>query len=624
MTLPRLVVVEGPDEGAEFAISPDGGGIGRGEGNAVKLTDMAVSRQHCSLRFGDGALYVEDVGSRNRTLVNGKQISSHRLDEGDEISVGKTRLAFLPPEGGVAVLPLAPASLLTIEVSKDELLRAKAARGAASSAARHLAELARLGDGLRRTADRGALLRLVCEVTRDALDADRAVLLLPDGANRLSPVAVAGAEDAAQLALKRDFVDRCVKGGNAILLGPDALGGPSRMALAVPLDTGLLYAEKNLPTGAGPTWAEPDLMFCACVAHFCVAGLEGVAARETLQRENRALEERFGGGRELIGKGTVTQKMLSFVGKVGPTDSTVLLLGESGSGKEMVASAIHYASRRAREPFIAVSCAALTESLLESELFGHEKGSFTGATEKKLGRFELADRGTLFLDEVGELTPRCQTKLLRVLEERRFERVGGQKTIAVDVRVIAATNRDLKGMVGGGGFREDLYYRLSVIQNEVPPLRARRDDIQALAEHFLEKLRLQAGRRVHGFLPEAMRALLAYHWPGNVRELRNAVERALVLGEGELIRLEDLPHEVAVAAPHSAAAPPTAPSAFVVPRGAAPSSAAQPAASLRELEKQGILAALSQTSGNKAQAAAILEIDRSTLYKKLKEYGIEG
>ncbi len=625
MTLPRVVVVEGPDVGAEFAIAPEGGGIGRGEGNAVKLTDLAVSRQHCSLRFTDGALYVEDSGSRNRTLVNGKQIASHRLEEGDEISVGNTRLAFLPPEGGVAVLPLAPSSL-TMEVSKDELFRAKAAREAATPAEgrarRHLAQLARLGDGLGRSADRAALLRLVCEITRDALAADRVVLLLPDSAKRLSPVAVAGAEDAAQLALKRDFMDRCVKGGNAILLGPDALGGHSRMALAVPVDAGLLYAEKGLPVGGAVTWAEPDLMFCACVAHLCLAGLEGLAAREALQRENRALEERFGGGRELVGNGAVTQKVLSFVAKVAPTDSTILLLGESGSGKEMVASAIHYASRRARAPFIAVSCAALTETLLESELFGHEKGSFTGATEKKLGRFELADGGTLFLDEVGELTPRCQTKLLRVLEERRFERVGGQKTISVDVRVIAATNRDLKGMVGGGGFREDLYYRLSVIQNEVPPLRARRDDIQVLAEHFREKLRFQTGRRVHGFSPEAMRALLAYHWPGNVRELRNAVERALVLGEGELVRLEDLPHEVAVAAPHAAATPPTAPSAFVVPRGATPPTA--PAASLRELEKQGILAALAQTNGNKAQAAAILEIDRSTLYKKLREYGIEA
>jgi DNA-binding NtrC family response regulator len=616
MTLPRLVVVEGPDAGAEFAIGPEGGTVGRGAGNAVPLTDPAVSRQHCALHFADGVLLVEDAGSRNRTLVNGKQVASHALADGDLITVGKTVLGYLPPEGGVAVLPAAAVSRPTIEVSRDELLRAKAARGAH----RQLSELVRLGDGLRRGADRPAFLRLVCEVTRDALAADRVVLLLPDGARRLAPAAVAGGDDAAQLALKKDFVDRC-KGGNAILLGPDALG-PGRMALAAPVDDGLLYADKAIAAGAEPTWGQTDVVFCACVAHFSAAGLDALAARDALQRENRALEERLGGGRELVGKGPVMQKVLGFVAKVAPTDSTVLLLGESGSGKEMVASAIHHASRRAREPFIAVSCAALTDTLLESELFGHEKGAFTGATEKKLGRFELADGGTLFLDEVGELTPRCQTKLLRVLEERRFERVGGQKTIAVDVRVVAATNRDIKAMVGGGAFREDLYYRLSVIQAEVPPLRARRDDVQALAEHFLDKLRFQIGRRVHGFSPEAMRALLAYHWPGNVRELRNAVERAIVLGDGDLVRLEDLPHEVAGAAPHAAATPPTAPSAFVVPRGAPPPPAA--AASLRELERQGILAALAQTNGNKAQAAAILEIDRSTLYKKLKEYGIEG
>ena len=239
----------------------------------------------------------------------------------------------------------------------------------------------------------------------------------------------------------------------------------------------------------------------------------------------------------------------------------MLLGGESGSGKEMVARAIHRASRRAKGPCVAVNCAALTESLIESELFGHEKGAFTGATEKKAGRFEMADKGTLFLDEVGELPLGLQTKFLRVLEERRFERVGGQKAIEVDVRVVAATNRDLAEMVKRGTFREDLFYRLSVITIEVPPLRERLDDVPLLAEHFLARFRQQAARRISGFAPEALAAMTRYAWPGNVRELRNAVERAIVLGDREQIVAQDLPPQVLAQAapPRHRNSPPTPP-----------------------------------------------------------------
>jgi DNA-binding NtrC family response regulator len=311
----------------------------------------------------------------------------------------------------------------------------------------------------------------------------------------------------------------------------------------------------------------------------------------------------------------------------------------------MVARAIHRASRRARGPCVAVNCAALTESLIESELFGHEKGAFTGATERKAGRFELADRGTLFLDEVGELPLPLQTKFLRVLQELRFERVGGQKPIDVDVRVVAATNRDLTEMVRRGTFREDLYYRLAVIQIDVPPLRERSDDVPLLAEHFLAKLRGQAARRIHGFAPDAIAAMCRYPWPGNVRELRNAIERAIVLGDREQIMPQDLPPQVlAAAAPARArSSPPTPPLGSAISSSAPPAprpapapatpavapadapAAPRPAArSLRELEREGIVAALAATHGNKAQAAAILEIDRSTLYKKLKDYDIEA
>jgi DNA-binding NtrC family response regulator len=311
----------------------------------------------------------------------------------------------------------------------------------------------------------------------------------------------------------------------------------------------------------------------------------------------------------------------------------------------MVARAIHDASRRSKKSFVAVNCAALTESLIESELFGHEKGAFTGANERKLGRFELANDGTLFLDEVGELPLGCQTKFLRVLEEQTFERVGGGKPIVVDVRVVAATNRNLGEMVRRGEFREDLYYRLSVIHTQVPPLRRRKGDIPALCEHFLSKLSRQVARRIVGFSPDAMEMLVAYPWPGNVRELKNAVERAIVLGDGQHIQVADLPPNIVagVAGPagpasgppvpgsgsppyprpaHGFPTPPTHPGVPPADSTPAPAKTSAPK-SLKELEREGIIAALQATGGNKAQAAQILEIDRSTLYKKIKDYGID-
>jgi DNA-binding NtrC family response regulator len=651
MSLPRLVVIDGPDVGAEFPIPKSGGGIGRGEGNLVQLSDLAVSRNHCELKVDGKQVMLVDASSRNRTVVNGKPVTEHPLAEGDEITIGKTRLAYLPPDVA-AVVPTGHVARVTLEISTEELLRVRGTSRASveGRAHRHLASLARLGDQLRKAGDRSALGRVACETVRDALEADRVLLLLPDVTGRLSPVSGAGrgADDATAFAvakeLPKEIVDRCVKGRHALLLTPP--GPRPLVGLVAPLalgeeegaSSGLLYAERPPPQGSPVTttsndaWGETDLQLAVCVAQLASAALEGLLARELLARENRALEERLGGSRDFIGEGPAARALLGFIAKVAPTDSTLLLLGESGSGKEMVAAAVHYASRRSRGPFVCLNCAALSETLLESELFGHEKGAFTGATERKLGRFELADQGTLFFDEVGELSLRHQTKLLRVLEERRFERVGGTRPISVDVRVVAATNRNLSDMVRRGEFREDLFYRLSVIQADVPPLRARREDIPALAEHFLARVRGQTGRRVRGFAPDAMRALMAHSWPGNVRELRNAVERAVVLGEGELVRVDDLPPQV-ISAAGPVGTPPTAPSAFLVssptpvaamPVAAVPGAPLPAANSLRELERQGILAALAATGGNKAQAAALLEIDRSTLYKKMKEYKIGG
>jgi len=288
----------------------------------------------------------------------------------------------------------------------------------------------------------------------------------------------------------------------------------------------------------------------------------------------------------------------------------VLLLGESGTGKEVLARALYRRSGRAGGPFVAVNCAAITTSLLESELFGHERGAFTGAVARKPGRFELADGGTLLLDEVAELSPEAQAGLLRVLEERKLMRLGGNRLVAVDVRVIAATHVDLKEAVAAGRFRDDLYYRLAVLVASIPPLRERRDDIAVLARHFLDRLVQRAPRRVDGIAPAALTALTAYRWPGNVRELRNVIERAVMLGTSDVIDVDDLPPEIhgSHGAPASA---PTAGEHVALPLP------------VDELERRNLLAALAATGGNKTRAARLLGIDRVTLYNRLRKHGAD-
>jgi Nif-specific regulatory protein len=288
---------------------------------------------------------------------------------------------------------------------------------------------------------------------------------------------------------------------------------------------------------------------------------------------------------------------------VAATRATVLIRGESGVGKELIARAIHFNSPRKVGPFVCLNCAALTETLLESELFGHEKGAFTGATERMIGKFESADSGTIFLDEIGEMAAGTQAKFLRVLEGQAFERVGGNTPIKVDVRVVAATNRPLEESVRAGTFRKDLYFRLQVVQIDVPPLRDRPDDVPAIAEHFLKRFVRETGRKVKGFAPAAMKKLQSHHWPGNVRELRNAVERAVALGSGVVIEESDIwlsPLEMAAA-----------------------SGAEYESVSLEEIEKRHILRTLEHTDWNKSQAAAILGIERSTLDRKIKGYDLK-
>ena len=302
---------------------------------------------------------------------------------------------------------------------------------------------------------------------------------------------------------------------------------------------------------------------------------------------------------EMMGRSDQMQRIFDMVADVVASDSTVLLSGESGTGKGLIAQAIHEYSPRAERPFVVVNCAAYPEGLLQSELFGHEKGAFTGALKQRRGRFEQADGGTIFLDEIGDISPLTQLMLLRVLQERRFERLGGEKTLEVDVRIIAATNRDLKAAMQQGRFREDLYYRLNVIHLSLPPLRERREDIPLIASYFLRECLPRSAKKMVGFSQEAMAALTEYDWPGNARELKNAIERAVVLAKGERLELHDLPGKLR-------AVPPVA----------------EPVQSLHQSERQLIERVLAECNWNKYQAAKRLGISRSTLYGKMKKFGL--
>ncbi len=328
--------------------------------------------------------------------------------------------------------------------------------------------------------------------------------------------------------------------------------------------------------------------------------------RKNREKELQSLVDEKYNFENIIGNSKSFQEVLKMVKQVAPTDATVLITGESGTGKEIIANAIHLNSKRARNPLVKVHCAALPETLLESELFGHEKGAFTGAVARKKGRFELADSGTIFLDEIGEISPNVQVKLLRVLQEHEFERVGGEETIKVDIRIIAATNRDLKKSVAEGKFREDLFYRLNIINIYIPSLRERREDIPLLFDYFLKLYTKKHGKNILGIKQEALSILENYKWPGNVRELQNLIENLVILCNKKWITAEILPAHLKS---EDRFAPEKREVLFLV------------GTPLHEIEKQAILSTLNYTNWNKSKAAKILNIGRKTLLRKLEEYG---
>ena len=341
-----------------------------------------------------------------------------------------------------------------------------------------------------------------------------------------------------------------------------------------------------------------------------IANIKREFSYRDLQRENTLLKERLGeqfAESNIIARSPKMREVLANIALIAPSDATVLILGESGTGKELIANLIHERSTRAKKPFIKLNCAVLTETLLESELFGHEKGSFTGATERKPGRFELANGGSFFLDEVGEMSPTTQVKLLRILQEQQFERVGGTESITVDTRIITATNKELDKEVEANRFREDLYYRLNVVPIQLPPLRERKEDIPPLAEYFLKLYGEKNQREIVQILPEALDLMMRYDWPGNIRELENTIERGVIIARSEYLTPDELPpniREIAESTTHYG-------------------SEVTVGSTIKEIEKEFIARTLTSVDGNRTRAAKILGITRKTLQNKIREYKLD-
>jgi transcriptional regulator with GAF, ATPase, and Fis domain len=456
----------------------------------------------------------------------------------------------------------------------------------------------------------GELLGRVCESVADTLPVTRSAALLfsnvasPErSAARGRGGTVLSAIDlpAALCARVRDRHESVLTPDLALDPGAAPAGASSLFcaAVAAPLRAGgrtigLLYADT---AGSAAPLSASDLAWLRAAGSLAGPTL---AASAVLQGGDTP-HHRGPAPAELIGRSAGMRTIFEMLRKVAPTPTTVLITGESGTGKELIARALHQNSPRRRGPLITVNCAALPRELVESELFGHERGAFTGAVARRPGRFEQASGGTLFLDEIGDLPADAQAKILRALEERSVTRVGGTSETAVDVRILAATHRDLQQRVADGEFREDLYFRLATVEIAVPPLRERLDDIPYLAALFLERLREECGHQLEGFDPDTLNMLNAYGWPGNVRELRNAVERATVFASGPRLTPADF---------------------HFLDRSGAPASAAEELPTLRELERRHVLRVLDAAGGNKSRAARVLGIERSTLYEKLRSYGV--
>src|SRR5246127_2034581 len=568
---PRVSGISGPFQGATFSLAGGELSIGRDPSNHVWISDPALSRQHCLLARKGDQFIIRDLGSRNGTSVNGMAVDEVELQNGDQISVGTSVLMFLL-EGGEEGLQRNEVEFTETKILGNSPVLLQPEDAFHPQPDKLLSQLPQTAHS---ASDMNALLKLATHIGGiwdleslrwqllgfifDVVPAERGAILLFEHDDEFSSAVawdrVRGPDHPVQVS--RTIVQRVVRERVGLVVN-DIFSDEGlrqvhtvvelriRSVLCVPLIAagrvlGAIYLDSQ---HRSDQFDESRLQVMTAVAGIAALALGNVRYMEQLRKENHELRAEINLEHNMVGGSQAMRKVFQLIRRVAPTDSTVLIEGESGTGKELVARAIHRNSPRAERPFVAINCAAIPDTLLESELFGHEKGAFTGASGLKKGKLELAEGGTLFLDEISELASGLQAKLLRVLQEREFERVGGAHPIKLDIRVVAATNKSLAEVAKTGAFRKDLYHRLNVVALTMPALRDRREDIPALTEHFIAKASRKCKIRPKPLSAEARACLMNYDWPGNIRELENAVERALVLGSTNTILPDDLPEAI--------------------------------------------------------------------------------
>jgi len=641
--------------------------VGRASTNQIVIKDERCSRYHAEIFLTQGRWTLRDLESRNGTMVGGQLVhGDHALSPGDVVRIANCQMAFvhdlskafadsgaklkLGTETGEETV----AGEFIADTSDSHMLdsfeptRITHRRGrtnflspekdAPSSArlGKAATQLCRLAFNLAKETDAESVAKMALDGLFEGTRSNAGgVLLGPRESeedlivSELELVASRTDSESNYHVVSSFLAGTVLREGEAVLarnVADDSMLGTrdskgeieSTSVICAPIRKGntVIGLVHLYSTKADRTLDPDDLEFTLAVAENMALALMNLGRQQELaenlsqsQSEIVQLRQRLGAESEIIGGSPLMDKLQQAIVQAAPSRATVLIRGESGTGKELVARAIHYSSPRQKGPFVCLNCAALSETLLESELFGHEKGAFTGATERKIGKFEAADRGTLMLDEIGEMSPSIQAKFLRVLEGHQFERVGGNQAIKVDVRVIAATNRDLEKDVAEGKFRRDLYFRLHVVEILVPPLRKRVEDVIELAAHFLERFNSETGKKIRGFTPAALEQMQKYRWPGNVRELKNVIERAVVLTQEDRVEAGDLALSNLAPASESGEI-------------AQPISSYEPTA-LADVERRHILATLNAEGWNKSRTAAILGIERSTLDRKIRRYELK-
>ena len=619
---PRLTAISGRLKGSVFGIEGLPVVIGRETTATLCIADASVSHRHSQIEKEDEHFVITDLESLNGTFVNDVPVKHRKLQHGDRVRIGDSQFIFLMHDADMN-------SSSEVCFDDGQVISGSTLQFRFNDAlyvmARDLSALMKISTTINAIRGVEKLQKTLLDLLFEVVPAERGVVLLTDAGAPGDEAAFGSVfgldrQQGQDVSIKvsSKITKWVLKHGESILITNQAEAWKFQSSeslsadqpasvMCVPLTMldrtlGVIYLDTTDPT---TVFDQDHLQLVSAISAITAVAIENARHFEWLVSENQRLIADFNIEHNLVGESPPIREVLQFISKVAPTDSTVLLSGESGTGKELAARAIHLNSKRADKAFMAVNCAALAESLLESELFGHEKGSFTGAMMQKKGRLEIADGGTVFLDEIGELSPALQVKLLRVLQEREFERVGGTRSVKVDIRLITATNKNLEEAVRQGTFRQDLYYRLNVVSLEMPPLRERHEDIPLLANYFAAKYAEKCHRRITGISAEAKARLAGYDWPGNVRELENAIERAVVLGATERILLEDLPESVLESEPPAAA----------------PGTKYHDA--VAETKKQIILNAMQQAKGSYTEAAKLLGVHPNYLHRLIRNLNLK-